>query len=49
MHKEKLSLAKRGENNPNFGKPGTMLGRKRTPEHTAKIQASKLAKKNIIN
>jgi group I intron endonuclease len=42
--KAKLSAAKKGNNNPNFGKPGTMLGRKQTPESIAKRIAARKAK-----
>lgn len=38
---ELMSIVKRGELNPNYGKIGAMLGRKHTPETSAKISVKK--------
>lgn len=47
-HLQRLSEAKTGKNNPNFGKPGTMLGRKQTPESVEARVLSRKAKKDQL-
>jgi hypothetical protein len=39
--KEKIRLSKLGSKNPQFGKVGTCLGRKQTPEQIAKIKEAR--------
>ena len=38
---QKMSEAQKGDKNHMFGKPGTMLGKKQSPEHIAKQTASR--------